>query len=105
MCIIYVVVFGDVCFFVGYNVVFRWLVIQDVIVYIDEDGYEKYWFEVYVLEDFEMVFCFQVVGYMFCYVFYIGDGFKEGVSLIVYDELVCWEKYVFGCNEFLFYFF
>lgn len=28
-------------------------------------------------------------------------GYKEGVSLTVYDELARWEKYAFGCNELL----
>jgi hypothetical protein len=31
-----------------------------------------------------------------------GDGLKEGVSLIVYDEVTRWEKYTFGCNELVF---
>jgi len=28
-------------------------------------------------------------------------GYKEGVSLTVYDELARWEKHAFGCNELL----
>jgi hypothetical protein len=32
-----------------------------------------------------------------------GEGFKEGVSLTVYDELNRWEKYAYGCNELLFH--
>jgi hypothetical protein len=32
-----------------------------------------------------------------------GDGFKEGVSLTVYDELSRWEKYAYGCNEMIFH--
>ena len=31
-----------------------------------------------------------------------GDGFKEGVSLTVYDELTRWQKYAYGCNELIF---
>jgi hypothetical protein len=34
---------------------------------------------------------------------YHGDGFREGVSLTVYDELARWEKYAYGCNELLFH--
>lgn len=30
----------------------------------------------------------------------IDDGeFKEGVSLTVFDELLRWEKYAYGCSE------
>lgn len=99
----YIVFNGDVVFFVGYNVIFCWFVIQQVL-YEDEDGYEKFWFESYVLEDFDMFLCFQCNGYIICFVVWVGEGFKEGVLFIVYDELVCWEKYVYGCNELFFYF-
>jgi hypothetical protein len=30
---------------------------------------------------------------------YHNGGFKEGVSLTVYDELARGEKYAYGCNE------
>jgi hypothetical protein len=33
---------------------------------------------------------------------YHNGGFKEGVSLTVYDELTRWEKYAYGCNELMF---
>lgn len=33
---------------------------------------------------------------------YHNGGFKEGVSLTVYDELARWEKYAYGCNELVF---
>ncbi len=45
----------------------------------------------------------QVAGYTLRYASYTGDGFKEGVSLTVYDELARWEKYAYGCNELLFH--
>ncbi len=45
----------------------------------------------------------QVAGYSLRYAAYTGDGFKEGVSLTVYDELARWEKYAYGCNELLFH--
>lgn len=44
----------------------------------------------------------QVDGYIIRLGSYTGDGFKEGVSLTVYDELSRWEKYAYGCNELLF---
>lgn len=33
---------------------------------------------------------------------YHNGGFKEGVSLTLYDELTRWEKYAYGCNELVF---
>jgi hypothetical protein len=34
---------------------------------------------------------------------YHNGGFKEGVSLTVYDELARWEKYAYGWNELVFH--
>ncbi|KAK4670264.1 uncharacterized protein QC763_210170 [Podospora pseudopauciseta] len=102
-CITYAVASGDACPFVGHNAVLRWSAIQDATAYTDEDGYEKYWSEAHVSEDFEMALRLQVAGYTLRYASYTGDGFKEGVSLTVYDELARWEKYAFGCNELLFH--
>jgi hypothetical protein len=45
----------------------------------------------------------QCFGYKIRLGAYHGDGFKEGVSLTVYDELARWEKYAYGCNELLFH--
>ncbi|OIW23665.1 hypothetical protein CONLIGDRAFT_585920 [Coniochaeta ligniaria NRRL 30616] len=94
---------GDACPFVGHNAMLRWKAIQDAAAYTDEDGYEKYWSESHVSEDFDMALRLQVRGYSLRYAAYTGDGFKEGVSLTVYDELARWEKYAFGCNELLFH--
>lgn len=44
----------------------------------------------------------QVLGYIVRLAAWAGDGFKEGVSLTVYDELTRREKYAFGCNELVF---
>lgn len=44
----------------------------------------------------------QTAGYTIRYGAYTEAGFKEGVSLTVYDELNRWEKYAYGCNEMLF---
>ncbi|KAL1610174.1 hypothetical protein SLS60_001839 [Paraconiothyrium brasiliense] len=54
---------------------------------------EKYWSEETVSEDFDMALRLQVNGYIVRLAAYQGDGFKEGVSLTVYDELQRWEKY------------
>lgn len=101
--ITFAVAAGDACPFVGHNALLRWKAIQDAGAYTDEDGYEKYWSESHVSEDFDMALRLQVRGYSLRYAGYTGDGFKEGVSLTVYDELARWEKYAFGCNELLFH--
>jgi hypothetical protein len=45
----------------------------------------------------------QCAGYIIRLAAWAGEGFKEGVSLTVYDELARWEKYAYGCNELLFH--
>lgn len=45
----------------------------------------------------------QIAGYIIRLGAYTAEGFKEGVSLTVYDELNRWEKYAYGCNELLFH--
>ncbi|CAD0115061.1 unnamed protein product [Aureobasidium uvarum] len=64
---------------------------------------DKYWSESTVSEDFDMALRLQSEGYLVRFGAYTGDGFKEGVSLTVYDELARWEKYAFGCSELLFH--
>ncbi|KAL2071672.1 hypothetical protein VTL71DRAFT_12907 [Oculimacula yallundae] len=100
--ICYTVANGDVSPFVGHNAILRWSALQQV-VYKDEDDYEKFWSESHVSEDFDMSLRLQVEGYIIRLASYTGDGFKEGVSLTVYDELNRWEKYAYGCNELLFH--
>ncbi|KAI9887885.1 MAG: hypothetical protein M1823_000273 [Watsoniomyces obsoletus] len=98
----YTVANGDVAPFVGHNAILRWSAIQQVS-YMDEDGYEKFWSESHVSEDFDMSLRLQVHGYIIRLAAWAGEGFKEGVSLTVYDELARWEKYAYGCNELLFH--
>jgi cellulose synthase/poly-beta-1,6-N-acetylglucosamine synthase-like glycosyltransferase len=98
----YTVSNGDVAPFVGHNAILRWSAIQQVS-YVDEDGYEKFWSESHVSEDFDMSLRLQVNGYTIRLAAWAGEGFKEGVSLTVYDELARWEKYAYGCNELLFH--
>jgi cellulose synthase/poly-beta-1,6-N-acetylglucosamine synthase-like glycosyltransferase len=98
----YTVANGDVVPFVGHNAVLRWSALQDVS-FTDEDGYEKFWSESSVSEDFDMALRLQCAGYILRFGAYTAEGFKEGVSLTVYDELNRWEKYAYGCNELLFY--
>ncbi|KAK4892725.1 hypothetical protein LTR27_008824 [Elasticomyces elasticus] len=98
----YTVSNGDVAPFVGHNAILRWSAIQQI-EYEDEDGYEKFWSEMHVSEDFEMSLKLQCNGYIIRLAAWAGEGFKEGVSLTVYDELARWEKYAYGCNELLFW--
>lgn len=98
----YTVSNGDVAPFVGHNAILRWSAIQQVS-YQDEDGYDKFWSESHVSEDFDMSLRLQVNGYIIRLAAWAGEGFKEGVSLTVYDELARWEKYAYGCNELLFH--
>ncbi|KAF1929383.1 uncharacterized protein M421DRAFT_60758 [Didymella exigua CBS 183.55] len=98
----YTVANGDVAPFVGHNAILRWAAVQQVS-YFDEDGYEKFWSESHVSEDFDMSLRLQVNGYIIRLAAWAGEGFKEGVSLTVYDELARWEKYAYGCNELLFH--
>jgi hypothetical protein len=98
----YTVSNGDVAPFVGHNAILRWSAIQQVS-YVDEDKYEKFWSESHVSEDFDMSLRLQCSGYIIRLAAWAGEGFKEGVSLTVYDELARWEKYAYGCNELLFH--
>jgi hypothetical protein len=56
-----------------------------------------------VSEDFDMALRLQCSGYVVRLGAYTGSGFKEGVSLTVYDELARWEKYAYGCSELIFH--
>lgn len=98
----YAVANGDVAPFVGHNAFLRWSAVQSI-GYEDEDRREKFWSESTVSEDFDMALRLQSAGYILRYAAYFGDGFEEGVSLTVYDELARWEKYAYGCNELIFH--
>lgn len=86
---------GDVAPFVGHNAILRWEALQKVAYEVTEDGhtFDKFWSEETVSEDFDMSLRLQSAGYIIRLASYQGDGFKEGVSLTVYDELARWEKY------------
>jgi membrane glycosyltransferase len=99
----YAIANGDVAPFVGHNAILRWSAVQDIAYDCKDDDREKYWSEATVSEDFDMALRLQSAGYLVRFGAYMGDGFKEGVSLTVYDELARWEKYAFGCSELLFH--
>ena len=69
----------------------------------EENGQKKWWSESHVSEDFEMSLKLQNAGWRVRYATYCGDGFQEGVSLTIYDELARWEKYSYGCAELMFH--
>ncbi|KAF2790841.1 hypothetical protein K505DRAFT_409586 [Melanomma pulvis-pyrius CBS 109.77] len=94
---------GDVAPFVGHNAILRWSAMQEIAYICKFDGVEKYWSEKTVSEDFDMALRLQTNGYLVRLGAYKDDGFKEGVSLTVYDELARWEKYAYGCNELIFH--
>ncbi|KAI1302063.1 glycosyl transferase family group 2-domain-containing protein [Xylaria venustula] len=101
--ITYTVSIGDSVPFVGHNAILRWSAVQDAASFVDEDGYEKFWSESHVSEDFDMSLRLQCAGYTCRFASYTGEAFQEGVSLTVYDELARWEKYAYGCNELVFH--
>jgi cellulose synthase/poly-beta-1,6-N-acetylglucosamine synthase-like glycosyltransferase len=101
----YTVANGDVSPFVGHNALLRWSALQSIS-FTDPDSATPstplFWSESHVSEDFDMSLRLQCAGYLIRLASYTSDGFKEGVSLTVYDELARWEKYAYGCNELLF---
>jgi hypothetical protein len=93
---------GEVAPFVGHNAFLRWPAVQSVGNPPDEDGYICFWSESHVSEDFDIALRLQIAGSIVRLASYHGRGFKEGVSLSVFDELDRWEKYAYGCNELVF---
>lgn len=83
---------GGVAAFVGHNAILRWSAIQEI-AFEDEEGHERFWSESCVSEDFDMALRLQLKHYTIRMASWAGDGFKEGVSLTVYDELTRWQKY------------
>ncbi|KAI9729930.1 MAG: hypothetical protein M1818_008370 [Claussenomyces sp. TS43310] len=98
----FVVANGDIAPFVGHNAVLRWSALQAISYECDLDHVTKYWSECRVSEDFDLSLRLQSAGYSTRLAAYTGDGFKEGVSLTVYDEIARWEKYAYGAGELIF---
>jgi hypothetical protein len=92
---------GDCAPFVGHNTFIRWKAIQSI-AFQDEEGNTKFWSEDHVSEDFDVSLRLQMNDFVVRLATYHNGGFKEGVSLTVYDELARWEKYAYGCNELVF---
>jgi hypothetical protein len=83
---------GEVAPFVGHNAFLRWQAVQSVGNPPEEDGYVCFWSESHVSEDFDIALRLQIAGNIVRLASYHGRGFKEGVSLSVFDELDRWEK-------------
>ncbi|RGP78915.1 hypothetical protein FLONG3_2820 [Fusarium longipes] len=94
---------GDVSPFVGHNAFLRWKAMQDIAFVDPSDGQEKWWSDAHVSEDFDISLRVQMAGSIVRLATYHNGGFKEGVSLTLYDELTRWEKYAYGCNELVFH--
>ena len=58
----------------------------------EDDGYVAYWSESHVSEDFDIALRVQIAGSIVRVASYHDDGFQEGVSLTIYDELTRWQK-------------
>ncbi len=82
---------GEAAPFVGHNAFLRWKAIQSIARQAP-DGSDLFWSESHVSEDFDISLRLQMAGNVVRMASYHGDGFKEGVSLTVYDELSRWEK-------------
>lgn len=93
---------GDVAPFVGHNAFLRWKALQSIEFVDPSDGQTKWWSDAHVSEDFDISLRLQMHGMMVRLATYHNGGFKEGVSLTVYDEVTRWEKYAYGCNELVF---
>ncbi|CZR53718.1 uncharacterized protein PAC_03598 [Phialocephala subalpina] len=91
---------GDCAPFVGHNAFLRWKAVQSVS--YQRDGQTIFWSDDHVSEDFDMSLRLQMNNFIVRLATYHEGGFKEGVSLTVYDELARWEKYAYGCNELVF---
>ncbi|KAJ5974960.1 hypothetical protein N7481_008667 [Penicillium waksmanii] len=94
---------GDVSPFVGHNAFLRWKAIQSISFVDPSDGQTKWWSDAHVSEDFDISLRLQMQGMTVRLATYHNGGFKEGVSLTLYDELTRWEKYAYGCNELVFH--
>ncbi|KAH8896898.1 hypothetical protein GQ53DRAFT_778803 [Thozetella sp. PMI_491] len=93
---------GEVAPFVGHNAFLRWAGMLPILEPL-YDGYIAYWSESHVSEDFDIALRLQIKGNIVRVASYHGEGFQEGVSLTIYDEIARWQKYAYGCSEMIFH--
>jgi hypothetical protein len=90
---------GEVAPFVGHNALLCRKAIQDAAFIDPADGIEKIWSESNVSEGFDMALRLQMRGFIIQWATYSEGGFKEGVSLMIDDELNRWQKCAYGCGK------
>jgi hypothetical protein len=93
---------GDPPPLVGHNATLNWEAMQEVSWFDSVDDHRCFWSECHVSEDFDMSLRLQAADYVGRYIMYTGEGFKEGVSVTVFDEMVKLKKYAYGTSEMLF---
>ncbi|KAH7031442.1 glycosyl transferase family group 2-domain-containing protein [Microdochium trichocladiopsis] len=93
---------GDMAAFVGHNAFLRWKALQSIRFKSDDGTRDLFWSESHVSEDFDVALRLQTNGFIVRLATYHNGDFKEGVSLTIFDELLRWEKYAYGCSELLF---
>jgi Glycosyl transferase family group 2 len=80
----------------------NWQAIQVVSWFDEEVGYQKFWSESHVSEDFDLSMRLQSAGYIGRYALYTGDGFQEGVSVTIHDEIKKLKKIAYSSEEMIF---
>ena len=93
---------GDPPPLVGHNATLSWDAMQEASWFDEEVNYRCWWSEMHVSEDFDMSLRLQSLGYCGRFIMYTGSGFKEGVSVQVFDEIIKLKKYAYGTGEMLF---
>lgn len=84
---------------VGHNVFIRTSALKAVSWKDERTMKRYYWSEEHVSEDFDFSMRLQSKGFITRYVSYCGEGFMEGVSLNVLEEISRLKKYAYGTNE------
>ena len=87
---------GEVAPFVRHNAFLQWSAVQDASFIDPMDDVQKQWSEANVLEDFDLALRLLLNGHTLWWAMYSLGGFKEGVLLMVIDELARWQKYAYG---------
>lgn len=93
---------GELAPLVGHNATLSWEVMDEVSWMDESSGYRCWWSEAHVSEDFDMCLRMTSGNYEGRYVTYTGSGFKEGVSVTVFEEITKLKKYAYGAGEMLF---
>lgn len=93
------VALGDGAPLVGHNAFLRWSAVADA---CPSHSPNTFWSEDTVSEDFDMSLRLVTRGGIGRYATYCGEGFQEGVSKTLVDEIHKWRKYTYGVCELIF---